>query len=127
MARLYCMGAYEHDLLGDVEVNAVEGQVLVTIKSNEGKYLSAHENKKHMYWSDDAYGWWEYFSFDIHTERIQTIHDTFVWFDGVDLWQYPKNMGELEGSVILVGNVANRSEEEYTDVYNNHKRSKRNE
>ena len=124
--RLYLMRAGEHELFREVEVNAVEGHALVTIRNAQGQFLSAHENRKHVGWTDRVYGCTEYFSYDLDTERLVTFRGTCVWFDGAELWQYrPKRSEELEDSLLLVGAVANRSDREFNNVCNNNKATSR--
>jgi hypothetical protein len=116
MAKLYISQGYSNEFFQDVTANAVEGQYLITIQNDQGQYLSAHENQKHMYWSDDVYGWWEYFSLDLETNRLKTIHHTYVWFDGKDMWQYPTNKVDTNQSVLVMGNISNLCEEDFYDV-----------
>ena len=111
MAKFYILKDFSKEFLQDVVIESVEGHQLVTIKNTKNQYLTAHSNKKHVYWSDNLYGMWEFFSYDMDTERIVTIHETYVWFDGYNMWQYSSYKDSLEGSVIVMGEICNLDED----------------
>ena len=64
----------------DIVVEAVEGHQMVTIKNNNGQYITACINRKHVYWSNDVYGMWECFSYDMETGRIiaWSVHNVYM-------------------------------------------------
>jgi len=46
---------------------------------DDGTYLSAHENHKHIYWSEHAYEW-EMWKIE-KDNHLQSYHNTFAWYD----------------------------------------------
>lgn len=109
MTKLYVVREDSHEFLYEVIIEPIVGYNLISIRNMKGEYLSAHSDEKHVYWSNDKYGVWEYFSYDIETQRIITIHQTYICFDGNHMWQYCSSSDDEDvmGSVIISGLVMN--------------------
>lgn len=63
--------------------------IFIYRNDDENMYMSAHENKKHIYWTQNK-GEWETFLIDTTNEnKIRTCHNTYMsdYLGNGRLWQ----------------------------------------
>ena len=121
MARLYFVNGVDNEFLQDVRVNAIEDQYSVTIQNNINQYLRSHSNEKEIYWDHSIDGYLNYFSMDVKTNRLKTIFNKYVKYDEQHGFrQYTHHCKDnFEGTVLLWGEIENKSEKEFSDIINN--------
>ena len=77
----------KEDLRSDVVMMVIQDSVT-------GKVLTAHDDKKHVYWSSSDNPWtWEFFTVEDDL-RLMTAHGTYMWYDDENtksLWQYSED------------------------------------
>lgn len=72
----------------DVSVYMTDDIPTFHVCRGDGKYLTAHEDLKHVYWSDEP-DTWETFVKESHGESyiLKTYHDTYLHFEDDNMWQ----------------------------------------
>ena len=73
--------------------------IFISIQRNDDelKYMAAHENKKHVYWTEQR-SHWETFTIDVvnNNTLIRTCHGTYLsnYLDDGRLWQIHKEYAD---------------------------------
>ena len=109
---------YNNSSNGSIKVTVEhdeENQVVYIRNKSDGHYLTAHENCKHVYWTEpnDDIWTWEQFSLDDDTNALVTSEGMHLWYNDDDetMWQ----CDSTDGVITLKKDSDEDSEDEEND------------